>query len=246
MERYTHFSLGKYSERRAGADQSDAIALDRNRRLLGSTSIGANRGVLGDEQDLRPRRFSRLTVTSSPKAARRRSGPSALRPSCARRGGRRPGCRRPACSARARAAGSRRAARTARDRPASAPRCARRRGSGGPRPRGPPAAAPCTGTPGMSSGAGRATRRPGSRSRPFSRARAVVLGRARREKPRPAAISARVGGMPVASRWPRIQSRICCCRAVSGAWHGAINSTALGRGSGRRRSATVWICGTGL
>jgi len=34
------------------------------------------------------------------------------------------------------------------------------------------------------------------------------------EKPNPDAISARVGGMPVASMCPRIQSRICCWRAV--------------------------------
>jgi hypothetical protein len=42
----------------------------------------------------------------------------------------------------------------------------------------------------------------------------VIFRRARGGEAEAAAISARVGGMPVASMCPRIQSRICCCRAV--------------------------------
>ena len=142
--------------------------------------------------------------------ARARVGGAGARPAS-----RRPGCRHPSCSCRARAEGNRPVARTARHRPGSAPRRSPPPGPAGRRRLFRPAASvPWIGTPGTSFNRSPATRPAPARARPSGQRLQMILRRSWRwRNPRPAAISARVGGMPLDSMKPRIQSRICCWRA---------------------------------
>jgi hypothetical protein len=50
----------------AAADQADGNAFDRERVFFGSMTIGAKSGFSATRTTCAPRRFKRLTVTSSP------------------------------------------------------------------------------------------------------------------------------------------------------------------------------------